>query len=175
MEGKGGRSRHDIGTPADGRWLRHVERTRLAARVVEWADARGAWCVTHADYRLDNLLFGLDPGTAEVTVVDWQTAAVGIGPADVAYFLGAGLLPEVRRTHERDLVARYAAGLRAAGIDVVDDAIWEGYVLGSAGGYLMAIIASQIVERTERGDDMFVAMATRHASQIVDCVVRLRA
>lgn len=141
----------------------------LAARVVEWADARGAWCVTHADYRLDNLLFGVDPGTPEVTVVDWQTAAVGIGPADVAYFLGAGLLPEVRRTHERDLVARYAAGLRAAGIDVGDDAIWEGYVLGSAGGYLMAIIASQIVERTERGDDMFVAMATRHASQIVDC------
>ena len=41
-------------------------------------------------------------------------------------------------------------------------------VLGTAGGYLMAVLASQVVERTERGDDMFVAMATRHAGQIAD-------
>ena len=49
-----------------------------------------------------------------------------------------------------------------------DDDVWDGYVLGTAGGYLMAVIASQIVEQTERGDDMFVTMATRHAAQIVD-------
>lgn len=140
----------------------------LGGRVVDWAQTHGAWCVTHADYRLDNFLFGVDDGAPAVTVVDWQTTAVGIGPADIAYFVGAGLVTETRRTHERDLVARYASGLRSAGVDADDDAIWEGYVLGSAGGYLMAIIASQIVERTERGDDMFVTMATRHAAQIAD-------
>jgi hypothetical protein len=141
----------------------------LAAGITEWAEAHGGWCVVHADYRLDNILFGAADGAPPVTVVDWQTATVGIGPADVAYFVGAGLVADTRRSHERDLVARYAAGLRAAGVDVDDDTIREGYVLGTAGGYLMAIIASQIVERTDRGDDMFVAMATRHAAQIVDC------
>ena len=32
----------------------------------------------------------------------------------------------------------------------------------------MAILASMIVGRTDRGDEMFVAMANRHASQVVD-------
>jgi hypothetical protein len=141
----------------------------LARRVADWAETHGAWCITHADYRLDNILFGLGDDAPPVTVVDWQTAAVGIGPADVAYFIGAGLVTETRRAHERDLVARYATGVRATGVDVAESAIWDGYVLGTAGGYLMAVIASQIVERTERGDDMFVTMATRHAAQIADC------
>lgn len=141
----------------------------LAARVAAWADTHRAWCVTHADYRLDNILFGTAHGAPPVTVVDWQTTSVGIGPADVAYFVGAGLTTETRRAHERELVARYAAGLRDAGVDIDDGSVWDGYVLGAAGGYLMAIIASQIVERTERGDAMFVTMASRHATQIADC------
>ena len=32
----------------------------------------------------------------------------------------------------------------------------------------MAIGASMMVERTDRGDDMFLAMARRHAAQIID-------
>ena len=39
-------------------------------------------------------------------------------------------------------------------------------MLGSAGGYLMAMLASQIVERTDRGDEMFAVMAERHAAQV---------
>jgi hypothetical protein len=101
-----------------------------------------------------------------VTVVDWQTVAVNIGPADVAYFCGAGLLPDTRASHERSLVERYGSGLAAHGVDVDVDALWDGYVLGSAGGYLMAVLASQIVERTDRGDEMFAVMAERHAAQI---------
>lgn len=140
----------------------------IAAAVADWAASNSAWCITHADYRLDNILFGATPAAPPVTVVDWQTAAVGIGPADVAYFVGAGLLPDDRRSHEPGLVDRYAAGLVAAGVDVDPGTVREGYVLGTAGGYLMAVLASQVVERTERGDDMFVAMATRHAGQIAD-------
>ena len=49
---------------------------------------------------------------------------------------------------------------------MTDEAVWDGYVLGSASGYFVALVASQLVERTERGDDMFVAMASRHAHQI---------
>jgi hypothetical protein len=148
----------------------------LAAQVDAWAERHRGWCVTHGDYRLDNLLFGAAPGVPPVTVVDWQTVTVGIGPGDVAYFLGAGLLPAVRAEHERALVERYGRGLRRAGVDVSDGALWDGYVLGAAGGYLMAVLASQIVERTERGDEMFAVMAERHAAQIRDVALldRLR-
>ena len=131
-----------------------------------WADTHDAWCVSHGDYRLDNMLFGTSPASPSVTVVDWQTVGIGTGTADVAYFCGAGLVPEVRAEHERALVERYASGLRDAGVRLTDDAAWGGYVLGSASGLYMAVLASQIVERTDRGDEMFAVMAERHLAQI---------
>jgi hypothetical protein len=136
-----------------------------AAAVAVWGERFGR-CVVHGDYRLDNMLFGTPPRSAPLTVVDWQTVSLGIGPADVAYFCGAGLLPGDRARHERALVARYAAGLRAAGVAISDEAVWDGYVLGSASGLYMAVLASQVVERTERGDEMFAVMAERHAAQV---------
>ncbi len=63
--------------------------------------------VQHADYRLDNLLFGTGAGTPPVTVVDWQTVTLGPGPADVSYFLGAGPSVDDRRAHEEELVREY--------------------------------------------------------------------
>lgn len=133
--------------------------------VIAWGEQHGR-CVVHGDYRLDNMLFGTSPQSVPLTVVDWQTVSLGNGPADVAYFCGAGLFPAERGRHERSLVARYAAGLRGGGVDISDDAVWDGYVLGSASGLFMAVLASQIVERTERGDEMFAVMAERHAAQI---------
>ena len=63
-------------------------------------------------------------------------------------------------------MTEYAGALRARGVEVADDLVWDGYVLGSAGSLLMAILASQIVEQTERGDAMFVAMAERSAALV---------
>jgi hypothetical protein len=139
---------------------------QLFTATADWAAANHGYCVVHADYRLDNMLFGSPPASPAVTVVDWQTVTVGIGPADIAYFCGAGMLPDVRAVHERPLVERYAAAMRTAGVALDDDAAWDGYVLGSASGYLMALLASQIVERTDRGDEMFAVMAERHAAQV---------
>ena len=39
---------------------------------------------------------------------------------------------------------------------------------GLLAGLVMAVGASMLVERTERGDAMFMAMATRHAQHILD-------
>ena len=91
----------------------------LHGEIVDWAERHRGWVVTHGDFRLDNMLFGDGTTAPHVTVVDWQTTTVGIGPVDVAYFCGTGLLPDERATHERPLVARYAAGLRAAGASTV--------------------------------------------------------
>jgi len=125
--------------------------------------------VVHGDYRLDNLLFGYGAGAAPVAVVDWQTVGLGLAMTDVAYFIGAGLLPDVRRAYEGDLVQRYHAAVIAAGVDGYDWArCWNDYRRGTFAGLVMAVCASLLVERTERGDEMFMTMAHRHAAHILD-------
>lgn len=127
------------------------------------------WSVVHGDYRLDNLLFGPDATCPTVAVVDWQTCGHGPAAADVAYFVGAGLLPADRRAVEKDLVRTYHRGLMAAGVSGYDwDRCWHDYRRGTWAGLIMAIAASNLVERTPRGDRMFVAMATRHARHALD-------
>ncbi len=151
-------------------------RSRLSTEVLEWGRWLGDHSVArsrsldlpktliHGDFRLDNMLFGDDP---EIVVVDWQTAAIGSGAQDLAYFVGAGLLPHHRRTSENDLVNHYVESLRAY-VTVDHEAVWHDYVLGSATGFFMAVVASQIVGQTERGDEMFAVMAERHAEQMDD-------
>ncbi len=127
------------------------------------------WTVTHGDYRLDNLLFGGAGGDVPVAVVDWQTCAHGAALNDVAYFIGAGLLLDERRANERDLVRRYHDAIVAAGVKNYDfDRCWTDHRRGTWSGLIMAIAASMLVERTARGDDMFMAMAHRHARHALD-------
>ncbi len=122
--------------------------------------------VVHTDYRLDNLLIAPD---GVVTVVDWQTCGTGVGPSDVAYFLGAGLLAEARREAEDGLVRSYHDGLLAAGVTGYDwDECWLDYRRGTWAGLSMAVLASMSVKRTDRGDAMFLAMADRHAQHALD-------
>ena len=129
-------------------------------------------CLVHGDFRLDNMLFGDGQVAPPVTVVDWQTATSGYGPVDLAYFLGAGLLAPDRQSHEADLFALYQQSLEARGVAVDSESLWHSYRLGSTAGFIMAVIASQIVGQTERGDDMFVAMASRHSAQMLDLKVK---
>ena len=125
--------------------------------------------VTHGDYRLDNMLFGTAEGGPPLAVVDWQTASTGPALTDASYFLGASLLPDDRRAHEEQLIRDYHAALVAGGVEGYDwDTCWRDYRRYSFGGLLMAIGASMLVERTARGDDMFMAMAERHSTQILD-------
>lgn len=125
------------------------------------------WTVVHGDYRLDNLLF--NPDTTKVAVVDWQTCTHGPAMQDVAYFIGAGLMPDARREAEHDLVGRYHRGLLAAGIGSYDwDRCWHDYRRLTWAGLVMAVAASMLVEQTDRGDEMFMAMAQRHARHALD-------
>lgn len=95
----------------------------FGGRVASWVEGRtGPWAVTHGDYRLDNLLFATPAGGPTVTAVDWQTPGHGVPITDLAYFCGAGLMPDERRDHESDLVAAYIE--RLATHDVVADADW---------------------------------------------------
>jgi hypothetical protein len=129
----------------------------------------GVTTVVHGDYRLDNLLFDPNPGGIPIAVVDWQTCAVGSGPSDVAYFVGAGLHEDDRRAVEGDLVRDYHERLVGAGVEGYDwDRCWRDYRRGTWAGLLMAVGASMLVERTDRGDQMFLTMASRHARHALD-------
>jgi aminoglycoside/choline kinase family phosphotransferase len=129
------------------------------------------WTVVHGDYRLDNLLFGRagDDGSDGVAVVDWQTCAHGPALNDVAYFIGAGLTTDDRRVHEEQLVRRYHTALVEAGVDDYSwDRCWTDHRRGTFAGLIMALAASMLVEQTERGDEMFMTMAHRHARHALD-------
>ncbi|MDZ7675646.1 MAG: phosphotransferase [Acidimicrobiales bacterium] len=125
--------------------------------------------VTHGDYRVDNMLFGTTEGGAPLTVVDWQTAALAPAMVDVSYLLGTSLTPEDRAAHEHDLVAQYHQHLLTAGITDFDfDRCWHDYRRFAFSGFLMAVGASMIVGQTDRGDEMFMAMANRSGRMAVE-------
>lgn len=127
------------------------------------------FCLEHVDYRLDNMLIDQCREPPRVTVVDWQSVRIGRPMNDVAYFLGAGLLPELRREVEQDIVRDFHRALAAAGVHGYDwDSCWSDYRRGTYAGFGVTVIASMIVEQTERGDAMFTAMARRHARHALD-------
>ncbi len=125
--------------------------------------------IVHVDYRLDNLLIDEREDPPRVTAVDWQSLTVGNPLADVAYFLGAGLQPEVRRPVEREIVEAYHAALCEAGVrGYAWERCWEDYRRGTFNGFAVTVVASVMVQQTERGDEMFTAMARRHARHALD-------
>ncbi len=142
----------------------------FAARIPEWSFSyRGPRCLTHGDYRLDNMLFGEPSNPRSLAVVDWQTVGVR-GPAlDVSYFIGAGLTRADRRRFERPLLEHYHASLVREGIrDYSFQQLYRDYRWFSFYGLSVAFGAAMLVERTERGDAMFLTMARRHIDQIIE-------
>ena len=134
---------------------------------------RRAWtppyCVTHGDYRVDNMLFGTEEGGYPLATVDWQTVGHGPGIMDAAYFIGNGLPVRDRRAHEFDLLKRYHDALCARGVEGYGwDQCLSGYVRATFAGILMTVIASQVVACDDRGVAMFAAMAERHFAHALD-------
>jgi thiamine kinase-like enzyme len=139
-------------------WLR-----RFAPTLAAWAEVEAAHQLTvvHADYRLDNLVFGAD-GT--VTILDWQTALVGQGAMDLASFLATSLTVDHRRAWEDELIGRYAAEVGAAADDVRERV--RSHLL-----WWMALYAnnlSQIEPGDERGRSLFEQMVVGTYTAAVD-------
>lgn len=125
--------------------------------------------LVHVDYRLDNLMIKSSDQGIGVTAVDWQSITLGAPMNDAAYFIGAGLEPEVRKPVEQHLVRGYHQGLVEAGVPNYSwEDCWLGYRRGAFAGFAVTVVASMLVQRTERGDTMFTTMARRHARHAID-------
>jgi Phosphotransferase enzyme family len=120
--------------------------------------------IVHGDFRADNLLFG----GVRPAVLDWQTCSYGIAANDLAYFLASSLLVPDRQQHEEALVRAYHEAVTGRGVALPWADCWNGYRRHAFGGIVMDIVAAMVVEQTERGDEMFAAMASRHARHAID-------
>jgi Ecdysteroid kinase-like family len=143
---------------------------RFVQRLDGWLQERPApQGLVHGDFRLDNLLFGQAGSPRPLTVVDWQTVGWGDAMTDATYFVGGGLPVEERRQHERELLAEYHEALCRLGVRGFDwEQCFRAYRRQTFAGLLMAVVASMLVQRTERGDDMFMAMLARHGQHALD-------
>ncbi|MEQ8379200.1 phosphotransferase [Parvibaculum sp.] len=129
----------------------------------------GPKCLTHNDYRPDNMMFGTAEGGYPIAVVDWQSVGYGCCMADVSYFLSGALKREERLAHEDELLGTYHRRLGELGVTGYShDEMMKHYALYSFSLFNMAFTASMIVERTERGDNMFFQMLRGGADHVLD-------
>lgn len=136
--------------------------------IADWLLGAGArFSILHGDYRADNLLF--DPQRSQVTVVDWQTLAVGLPARDLAYFIGTSVQPTERARHERALVESYHQALQSYGVgDYDSETCWQDYRFGMLQIPLITTLGFAFSAATERGDDMVVTMLERGSRAIRD-------
>jgi aminoglycoside/choline kinase family phosphotransferase len=160
------------------------ELTAATRAVVEWLAPRlapyyagrgGPKTVQHGDFRTDNLLFDGRGGEVPMATVDWQMVTVGAAALDVAYLLTTSLDVEDRRRHEDDLLDAYHERLCALGVREYDrGALFDDYAFHAFQGVTMLVCAAMIVERTDRGDAMFLTMIDRSATAVDDHDARRR-
>ena len=152
----------------DDRLLAQMRRINAYAPTF-WTTQHQPLTVVHGDFRPDNMLFDAKGGQLPVAVVDWQTTDRGNGLLDVAFLLGTALEPETRRAHERELVSQYFEALIAGGVGGYDwERCWTDYRRHACYAVYFLTPAAMLVERTARGDEMFLTMIRRALAQIAD-------
>ena len=118
-------------------------------------------CVTHGDFRTDNLLIDACDGAVPLAVVDWQTIGVGSPLLDVAYFLTTSLSPDDCARHETELLDYYLDAMSEQQVRISRAVAHHEFARYTLQPIVMLVAASVIVEQTPRGDEMFLSMIAR--------------
>ena len=131
------------------------------------------FCLEHRDFRPDNVMIDQSGTEPRVITVDWQGMRTGRPLNDVCIFLAGGVEPEVRRAIEGDLIREYHSALVAAGVrDFSWEQCWHEYRRAAYAGFALTVVSTVSVIQTERGDDMFAAMARRYARHALEVGAR---
>ena len=130
----------------------------------------GQQTICHADFRLENMFFAATRDQPDFAIVDWQSITKSSGAQDLAYFLTQSVQLDVRRRHQRDLLARYLEGLRAGGVQhygadelLLDYRRATLYLLNYA-----VVIASTLDLANERGGAIARALSERACAALDD-------
>lgn len=146
--------------------------TRYVAAHERWNRHRGRpRCLTHNDFRPDNMLFrdGTSGDAARVALVDWQTVSFLEAGMDPAYFLGGALDRDTRRACESELLHGYHEALRAHGVTGYPyEQFYDDYRHYTYAALTVAMGATLLVKRTERGDRMLMRMLIDAANHVLD-------
>lgn len=142
---------------------------RFTRAFTDWSlGYEGPRTLVHADYRLENVLYGTGPPAPPIAVVDWQSCMHTCGLTDVAYFLGGGLGIPDRRAHERELLETYRREMERLGVALAPDECWAQYRRYALHGILITVLGAMMTGQDERGDRMFAAMIERHIQHGLD-------
>jgi hypothetical protein len=152
-------------------WL-PAEVAEVCARYVagheRWNRRRGRpRCLTHNDFRPDNMLFRDDGG--RIALVDWQTVSFLETGMDAAYFLGGALDRDTRRARESELLHGYHDDLQRHGVTGYPfPELEQDYRHYTFAALAVAMGATLLVKRTERGDRMLMRMICDAAYHVLD-------
>ncbi len=130
------------------------------------------WTLVHGDMRIHNILFRSDRPAQPRAVIDWQTATRGRGPLDLAHLFVNSLDVEDRRRAEADLLPRYHALLRAAGVagyELEDCRI--DYRLAVANQFSQVVALNALIDPLSKLDD---EVATSTGARLVAALRELR-
>lgn len=122
----------------------------------------------HCDFRGDNMLFGQRDGDLAMVTIDWAGLLIG-GGRDLGHFLGTSLIPELRKTHELELLKHYHESLLAQGVsdfslqECIDD-----YRRNLFYPVHVVVSVTESVNVDARGKQLFVSMFNRACEAIKD-------
>ena len=126
--------------------------------------------LVHGDWRMDNLMFGVEPDHAPMAVLDWQGTLRSKGVQDLAYLLSHNMDVTERRDNERALVAMWHSELLKNGVkNYTAEQAWDEYRRAVLYLWVYAtVIAGTLDPSNERGKAFMTAMVTRSSTAIGD-------
>jgi thiamine kinase-like enzyme len=72
--------------------------------------------MSHLDFQLDNMVFGIQPNQAPFILLDWAIVGVANAAFDLAFFISQNLDTPLRREHELELINEYLTTLAERGV-----------------------------------------------------------
>lgn len=148
-----------------------AQRDRFIAAVPELSRrmARPVQTLVHGDFRLDNLMFGVEPDQRPAVAIDW-IVAFSAGVHDLAYLLCQNLTTSARRSDEQRLVAHYHRRLVEYGVaDYSVEQAWADYL--TAALYLFTygiVIAGALDASNPRAARMMEQLMSRASAVVMD-------
>lgn len=149
--------------------LAHREAYLDALPALYDAMSSGHQTLAHTDYRVDNMMFGTEPGHQPIVVLDWSAVAKSKGVQDLAYLLTQNLSDECRRLHEDELLALYHDVLRREGVtDYPAETFHADYELAVLFNFVYAIV---IASALDISNDRATAFTGKLVGRSAECIV----